>query len=106
VVPWKLKKRHVYYLLGLTFAGLLLVAISWEFVLEGLAVPFFYRGYTTEPLIERWEYVFTSLSFATVALIMLGWLALRGVTQSERDRSWMIWVSLLQLTGFTGNSRI
>ena len=80
----EIKSRHVYYLLGLTFLGMLLVAISWEFVLEDLVVPVFYSGYESEPLFERWEYVVSSLLFATVALIMPGWLALRGVAQSER----------------------
>ena len=79
----EIKKRHVYYLLGLTFLGMLLTAITWEFVLEDLIVPVFYSGYSTEPHFERWEYVVTSLVFYTVALIIPGWLAVRGVTQSE-----------------------
>jgi signal transduction histidine kinase len=80
----EIKNRHVYYLLGLTFLGMVLVAISWEFVLEDLVVPVFYPGYEAEPLFERWEYVVTSLAFGAVALIVPGWLALRGVAQSER----------------------
>ena len=80
----EIRKRHVYFLLGLTFLGMLSVAITWEFVLEDMVVPVFYPGYEIEPLFERWEYVVTSLSFGAVALIMPGWLALRGVTQSER----------------------
>ena len=82
----EIKSRHVYYLLGLTFLGMLLVAISWEFVLEDLVVPVFYPGYESEPLFERWEYVVSSLLFATVALMIPGWLALRGVAQSEHAR--------------------
>jgi len=80
----EIKRRHVRFLLGLTFLGLLLVAISWEFVLEDLVVPVFYPDYEIEPLFERWEYVVTSLAFATVALLIPGWMALRGVAQSER----------------------
>jgi signal transduction histidine kinase len=82
----EIRKRQVYYLLGLTFLGMLLVAIAWEFVLEDLVVPVFYPGYESEPLFERWEYVVTSLAFGVVALIMPGWLALRGVAQSEQAK--------------------
>lgn len=82
----EIRKRHVYFLLGLTFLGMLSVAIAWEFVLEDLVVPVFYPGYETEPLFERWEYVVTSLAFGVVALIVPGWLALRGVAQSEQAK--------------------
>jgi signal transduction histidine kinase len=79
-----IRNRHVYYLLGLNFLGMLLVAIAWEFILEDLVVPVFYQGYTVEPLFERWEFVVTSLTFGVVALILPGWLALRGVKQSKQ----------------------
>ncbi len=79
----KIKNRHVYYLLGLTFLGMLLVAITWEFVLEDLVVPVFYPDHESESLFERWEYVVSSLIFGAIALIVPGWLALRGVAQSE-----------------------
>jgi len=79
----EIRRRHVYYLLGLTFLGMLLVAITWEFVLEDLVVPVFYPGYESEPLFEHWTYVFSALIFGSVALIVPGWLALRGVAQSE-----------------------
>ncbi|MEA2080125.1 MAG: sensor histidine kinase [Pseudomonadota bacterium] len=82
----EIRSRHVYYLLGLTFLGMVLVAVSWEFVLEDLVVPVFYPGYMTESLFERWEYVVTSLAFATVALIVPGWVAVRSVAQSEHAR--------------------
>jgi signal transduction histidine kinase len=82
-INMKLSSRHVYYLLGLNFLGMLLVAITWEFVLEDLVVPVLYQGYTVEPLFERWEYVATSLAFGVLALILPGWLAVRGVTQSQ-----------------------
>ena len=82
----EISQRHVYYLLGLTFLGMLSVAIAWEFVLEDLVVPVFYPGYESEPLFERWEYVVTSLAFGVVALIVPGWLALRGVAQSEQAK--------------------
>jgi len=79
----EIRNRHVYYLLALTFLGMLLVAITWEFVLEDLVVPVFYSGYESEPLFERWEYVVSALIIGSVALIAPGWLALRGVAQSE-----------------------
>ena len=82
-INMKISSRHVYYLLGLNFLGMLLVAITWEFVLEDLVVPVLYQGYTVEPLFERWEYVVTSLAFGVVALILPGWLAVRGVAQSQ-----------------------
>jgi len=82
----EIRSRHVYYLLGLTFLGMLVVAITWEFVLEDLVVPVFYQGYTVEPLFERWEYVVTSLAFGLVALIIPGWLAVCGVSQSEHAK--------------------
>lgn len=82
----EIRSRHVYYLLGLNFLGMLLVAITWEFVLEDLVVPVIYQDYTVEPLFERWEYVFTSLTFGVVALILPGWLAVRGVTQSQHAK--------------------
>jgi hypothetical protein len=80
----EIRNRHVYYLFDLTFLGMLLVTISWEFVLEDPVVPVFFPGYTIEPLFERWEYVVGSVAFGTVALIVPGWLALRGVAQSEQ----------------------
>jgi len=79
----EIRNRHVYYLLGLTFLGILVVAVTWEFVLEDLLAPVFYPGHEIEPLFERWEFVFSSLIFGTFALIVPGWLALRGVAQSE-----------------------
>jgi len=80
----EIKNRHVCYLLGLTFLGMLLVAITWEFVLEDLVAPVFYRGYESEPLFERWEHVVSFLIFGAIALIVPGCLALRGVAaQSE-----------------------
>lgn len=82
----EITSRHVYYLLALNFLGMLLVACTWEFVLEDLVVPVFYQGYTVEPLYERWEYVVTSLAFGVVALMIPGWLAVRGVTQSQQAR--------------------
>ena len=78
-----IKSRHIYRLLILSLAGVLLLSLFWEFYLEDLVVPYIYIYYHPEPLYERIEYIFVSVISATIALIAPGWIAIQSTRKTE-----------------------
>ena len=79
-----IKSRHIYRLLILSLAGILLLSLFWEFYLEDLVVPYIYVYYHPEPTYERLEYVFVSVIAAAIALIVPGWIAIHSTRQTEK----------------------
>jgi len=79
-----IKSRHIYRLLILSLAGILLLSLFWEFYLEDLVVSYIYVYYHPEPIYERLEYVFVSLIAAAIALIVPGWIAIHSTRQTEK----------------------
>jgi signal transduction histidine kinase len=79
-----IRSRHIYRLLILSLAGVLLLSLFWEFYLEDLVVPYVYIYYHPEPMYERLEYVFVSVIAATIALIVPGWIAMQSTRQTEK----------------------
>ena len=77
-----IKSRHIYRLLILSLAGVLLLSLFWEFY-GGLVVPYIYIYYHPEPLYERIEYIFVSVISATIALIAPGWIAIQSTRKTE-----------------------
>ena len=78
-----IRSRHIYRLLILSLAGVLLLSLFWEFYLEDLVVPYVYIYYHPEPMYERVEYVFVSVIAAAIALIVPGWIAIQSTRQTE-----------------------
>jgi signal transduction histidine kinase len=64
-----------------------LLSALWEFFLEDLLVPHIYAHYHPEPLYERLEFIFSSLFFAAIALILPARLVLNSVRDADQTRS-------------------
>jgi signal transduction histidine kinase len=78
-----IRSRHIYRLLPLVLAGVLLLSVFWEFYLEELIVPQIYAHYQPEPFYEHIEYILLSVIFSAFALIVPGWMAIHSARQSE-----------------------
>ena len=70
------------YLMGLTLLSVFLLSLLWEFVGEGLLGAYFLQGMEEETVEERWEFVFTSMAFASLALVVPG-IMLRRIFNSS-----------------------
>lgn len=78
-----IRSRHIYRLLILSLAGVLLLSLFWEFYLEDLVVPYIYIYYHPEPTYERLEYVIVSVIAAAIALVVPGRIAIQSTRQTE-----------------------
>ena len=80
-------KKKVYLLIVIEVLIVLCLTVVWEFWLEDLAYPVFAVDHEPEALVEKLEYVVTSLVFVLIALIVPFWLIVKGVTKLERSRA-------------------
>jgi len=69
---------------GLTVLIIFLLTVAWEFALEDVVGEWFSSTRHVESDKERWEYVFTSVGFVVVALIVPTLLALRSIDRREK----------------------
>ena len=76
----------------ITWLGVLVLSILWEFALEDWVGPLLIPGHEEEPAKEHWEYVVTASVFAMLALIVPTVLSLkiswwREMVQAELENS-------------------
>lgn len=64
-----MNKRTVFLVSVLTWLGVVVLTLLWEFAVEDWVSPFLIPDHQEEPLRQRWEYVITSSVFAMLALI-------------------------------------
>jgi len=83
----KIKTRSLFELAVIILLGVTSLAAFWEFYLEDLVVPHIYAYYHAEPLYERLEYIFTTLIFTVIALIIPTRLAYTSMQDADQARA-------------------
>ncbi len=73
-------KRKFLIWMGLTAATVFILAVSWEFLLEG-----WLQVEVHESVSEKWEFVYTSLAFVFLALIPSSILAFKSFNQLAHE---------------------
>ena len=74
-------KRQTIFSMLLTVLSVLCLAVLWEFWLEPALDP---GELGSESNAERWEFVWTSVAFAAIALIVPSWLSLGNIAGRTR----------------------
>ncbi len=74
-------KRQVIFSMLLTVLSVFCLAVLWEFWLEPALEP---GEFESESNTGRWEFVWTSVAFAAIALIVPSWLSLRNIAGRAR----------------------
>ena len=81
-----MSNRQIFFLAFLTLAGTFLLAVAWEFALEGWVDRALFSVARQETDRERWEYVVTATVFVAIALVAPTALLFRLVKAEQRTR--------------------
>ncbi len=77
-------KRQVIFSMLLTVLSGFCLAVLWEFWLEPALEP---GEFKSESNSERWEFVWTSVAFAAIALIVASLISLRNIAGAPGPKS-------------------
>ena len=85
-------KRTILLMSALTWLGVFLLYLLWEFGLEEWIAPILIPGHGIESLVERWEHVATAMALVALALLGPTLLSLkisrrRGMAQEALEKS-------------------
>lgn len=76
-------RKQFLYFMGLTVVSIFLLSVTWEFLLEEWVQELLFEEEPVEAAKDRWEFVFTTLVFASLALILPIFLNLRNLKKQE-----------------------
>ncbi len=74
-------KRQVIFSMLLTVLSVFCLAVLWEFWLEPALEP---GEFESETNAERWDFIWTSVAFAAIALMVPSWLSFRNIAGRAR----------------------